>query len=90
MTAIQRGRRKARYVHNNHMAAGGSGQVFCEHCMSLEGIEAHHDDYTKPLDVTWLCKRCHATEDKRIREEREAAIAVCLGGQPPDPPFRWE
>ncbi len=31
----------------------------CEVCGALK-VHAHHDDYSKPLDVNWLCARHHA------------------------------
>ena len=30
----------------------------CENC-GREPTHAHHEDYSQPLVVTWLCPRCH-------------------------------
>jgi hypothetical protein len=35
----------------------------CEECGSTE-THAHHDDYSKPLEVRWLCAVHHAAETR--------------------------
>ena len=37
----------------------------CSLCLNVD-VEAHHEDYSKPLGVTWLCPRHHA-ELHRVR-----------------------
>jgi len=55
---------KARYTLRNAIRLGKVERGCCEVCGSAE-VEAHHDDYTKPLEVRWLCPLHH-----RIMEGR--------------------
>lgn len=31
----------------------------CSACGSGPSVDAHHTDYNKPLDIIWLCRKCH-------------------------------
>lgn len=61
-------------AHRKVNAALRTGRLvnpgFCENCRIIENkedgtyINAHHDDYDKPLDVRWLCGSCHVRTHK--------------------------
>jgi len=34
--------------------------LVCDICGSGGIIHAHHTDYSRPLEVVWLCAKCHA------------------------------
>lgn len=41
----------------------------CQECKSKDNIHGHHEDYSKPYEVDWLCSRCHG---KRHRKNGDA------------------
>lgn len=51
-------RRAARTAVGNALRDGRLLRQPCEACGAVRA-EAHHDDYARPLDVRWLCFRCH-------------------------------
>tara|TARA_R100001244_G_scaffold121574_5_gene91200 strand:+ start:214 stop:633 length:420 start_codon:yes stop_codon:yes gene_type:complete len=40
----------------------------CEICGVTAPVQAHHDDYSKPLDVRWLCVKHHNEYHVKKRE----------------------
>jgi hypothetical protein len=58
---IREWRRKNPDKYRAHMlvATNLKSPGVCSECDSTYHIEAHHDDYSKPLDVRWLCAACH-------------------------------
>lgn len=57
-------RRRREYYGDAHkqvlkaLENGGLVKRPCEECGSMN-VQAHHDDYNKPLEVRWLCDICH-------------------------------
>lgn len=39
----------------------------CSQCAKEVRVEAHHDDYNKPLEVRWLCRPCHSEAHRIYR-----------------------
>lgn len=39
----------------------------CEKCGCTCFPDAHHDDYSRPMDVRWLCRSCHKRHHLAIR-----------------------
>lgn len=39
----------------------------CEVCATTVDVEAHHDDYSRPFDVRWLCRAHHRAHHRAER-----------------------
>ena len=52
-------KRAAHLAVSNALRSGHLTRQQCEQCGEVKA-QAHHDDYSKPLDVWWLCTTHHA------------------------------
>lgn len=74
LNAVQR-RSRSRYPEKNRARgilgkAVRSGKIKkpskCKECgSSARKLQGHHDDYTKPLQVKWLCTKCHGAKTRK-------------------------
>ena len=56
---------EARYQLNRAIRRGDIARPEqCEACKSKGRITAHHDNYSMPLRVRWLCYPCHGREHR--------------------------
>lgn len=55
---------KAHRVLNSAIKIGEIIRQPCEICGNPKS-EGHHEDYSKPLEVIWLCRKCHRKLHKR-------------------------
>lgn len=39
----------------------------CQECKIKCLTEGHHEDYSKPLEVIWLCRKCHALKIEKVK-----------------------
>jgi len=62
--------RKIKWIVRSSLVKGLIEKKPCEKCGEKKS-EAHHEDYNKPLDIVWLCKRCHKQRHQQIRRETE-------------------
>jgi len=54
----------------------------CETCGATENVHAHHKDYEKPLDVTWLCALHHFDDHSKagdlVRDRNSPQMAFAF------------
>jgi ribosomal protein S27AE len=63
-------RRAARRKVATEIEAGRLQRCPCEKCGETKS-EAHHDDYSKPLDVNWLCRRHHVERHAMLKAREQ-------------------
>lgn len=76
--------RRERFAHPQKNAARRAvgralrtGQLIrgpCEKCGATK-THGHHEDYSQPLNVQWLCDPCHKARHREINEERRRRMA---------------
>lgn len=73
---MERVKQLARQRVREALDAGRMARRPCEVCGATKA-EAHHDDYTRPLEVRWLCPTHHAAAHPR-KGNRATVQGRCL------------
>lgn len=83
-TAEQKMKDIARSAAGVALRRGKIQRQACEHIDPQKGrcdafAEMHHPDYSKPLEVMWLCVPHHGDEHKRLKEIENGELLQATG-----------
>lgn len=56
----------ARRAVRNEIRSGRLVKKPCAICSDFNWVHAHHEDYSKPLEIIWLCPAHHSERHKQI------------------------
>jgi hypothetical protein len=72
------GKKAAERAISRGVRSGTVKKLFnCQVCGSPRKVEAHHEDYSQPYSVMWLCKKHHWQADV-ARRGREHSLEKCM------------
>lgn len=77
------------YARNAAAYAEHAGKIKrprrCQRCNRIRILQRHHQDYSKPLDVEFICLECHNIDHRPVRiaivESRRKHFAPCRCGR---------
>jgi len=64
---------RARTIFSNSIRSGMTTPQPCAICGNVKS-EGHHEDYAKPLEVKWLCRKHHMARHVELNDERRRAL----------------
>lgn len=71
---------RARAALARAVKTGKVARAPCEVCGRRDAVQAHHDDYNRPLDVHWLCPPHHAEVTMgHVRAQRLVSLCPADG-----------
>lgn len=71
-------KRRARRIIEWEIKKGTVQKQPCEKCGLLNNVHAHHEDYSKPLEVVWLCVKHHQERHKELQTQAEVKTVEIL------------
>ena len=74
-TPADRKKANARSYLHVYIKRGKVQKKPCQECGN-PNAQGHQHDYDKPLDVTWLCMKCHRRLHNRLQNMQKAANTI--------------
>lgn len=82
MSSRRRIRQRAKHAVLRAVRSGRLHRpVDCSRCGDIprRPVHGHHPDYSKPLQVEWLCQRCHADEHVKLNQIARNRLLGVIG-----------